>query len=93
MTKERSKFPQIDTVILDMDGVITSERRYWEAGGLTVAEILESEVYLGLNPTLFQADAPLEQLLNKVSGNSCRMRQSWLSRTAPSTRIGISLIS
>ena len=65
MMKTQSKFSQIDTVILDMDGVITSERKYWEAGGLTVAEILESEVYLGLNPTEFRADAPLEQLLKK----------------------------
>jgi phosphoglycolate phosphatase-like HAD superfamily hydrolase len=65
MMKTQSKFSQIDTVIFDMDGVITSERKYWEAGGLTVAEILESEVYLGLNPTKFRADAPLEQLLTK----------------------------
>ena len=56
---------KIDTVILDMDGVITSERKYWEAGGLTVAEILESGAYIGLSPTLFQADAPLERLMKK----------------------------
>lgn len=36
-----------DTVIFDMDGVITSEDNYWNAAALTVCEYLESEHYLG----------------------------------------------
>jgi phosphoglycolate phosphatase-like HAD superfamily hydrolase len=31
---------QIDTILFDMDGVVTSERGYWDAAALTVAEFL-----------------------------------------------------
>jgi len=37
-------------IIFDMDGVITSEERYWDAAALTAWELLFSVNYLGLKP-------------------------------------------
>lgn len=36
-----------DTIIFDMDGVITHERQYWNAAAMTVWEYLYSETYYG----------------------------------------------
>jgi phosphoglycolate phosphatase-like HAD superfamily hydrolase len=36
-----------DTVVFDMDGVITSEQNYWNAAALTVYEMLHSKLYFG----------------------------------------------
>lgn len=36
-----------DTVIFDLDGVITSEQCYWDAAALTVWEYLYSDTYIG----------------------------------------------
>ncbi len=36
-----------DTLILDMDGVVTSEQKYWDAAALTVYEMLHSDKYFG----------------------------------------------
>ena len=36
-----------DTVIFDLDGVITSEQCYWDAAALTVWEYLHSDTYIG----------------------------------------------
>ena len=36
-----------DTVIFDMDGVITSEQNYWNSASLVVREYLSSEKYFG----------------------------------------------
>lgn len=36
-----------DTIIFDMDGVITSERVYWECAALTAYEFLNSKDYFG----------------------------------------------
>lgn len=36
-----------DTVIFDMDGVITHEKQYWYASALTIWEFLHSEKYFG----------------------------------------------
>ena len=52
-----NSFPE-RKIIFDMDGVITSEERYWDAAALTVWELLCSERYLGLersSPTLSSA--------------------------------------
>lgn len=43
-------FRSVEFIILDMDGVITSEESYWDAAGLVVQEILESPAFLGLSP-------------------------------------------
>ncbi len=40
----------IELIILDMDGVLTSEEAYWDAAGLVTRDILESSAYLGLSP-------------------------------------------
>lgn len=36
-----------DTIIFDMDGVITSEQAYWDTAALTVYELLNSENFFG----------------------------------------------
>ena len=38
----------IDKIVFDMDGVITSEYDYWEAAALTVYELLYSHKYYGV---------------------------------------------
>lgn len=43
-----------DTLILDMDGVVTSEQRYWDAAALTVYEMLHSDEYFGDNAIDFK---------------------------------------
>lgn len=40
-------FGKYDTVIFDLDGVITSEECYWDAAALTVWEYLNSDMYVG----------------------------------------------
>jgi len=48
MGKRIAKFLKgIDTIIFDMDGVITSEQNYWNAAALTVYEMLNSRCYYG----------------------------------------------
>ena len=44
-----SGFKEIELIVLDMDGVITSEEAYWDAAGLVVQDLLESPAFLGLN--------------------------------------------
>ncbi len=36
-----------DTIIFDLDGVITNENNYWNSAALTVIEVLNSDKYLG----------------------------------------------
>ncbi len=74
-----------DTILLDMDGVITSEQVYWNAAALTVWELLFSRHYFGtedINPEalmtalpeirrqLFQDDAVIRLLKNKGVNNN-----------------------
>lgn len=44
----REQFRSIQTVLFDMDGVITSEEEYWLAAELTVLELLYSKQFVGL---------------------------------------------
>lgn len=53
MTDLPCQWNRIDTILLDMDGVVTSEEAYWDAAGLTIRETLESPGYLGLSPSLY----------------------------------------
>ncbi|MBS4175136.1 HAD family hydrolase [Bacillus sp. FJAT-49736] len=46
----------IRTVLFDVDGVLLSEERYFDASALTVWELLYSENYLGLAPEKFKTD-------------------------------------
>ncbi|MDA8064599.1 MAG: hypothetical protein M0031_03695 [Thermaerobacter sp.] len=48
-------------VVLDLDGVLTSEERYWEAAVLTVWELVASPRYLGLGRG-FRPDPPPAQV-------------------------------
>ena len=43
----RKFLDKYDTLIFDMDGVITSESAYWDAAALTVREFLSDRRYLG----------------------------------------------
>ena len=43
----RKFLDKYDTLIFDMDGVITSESAYWDAAALTVREFLADKRYLG----------------------------------------------
>ena len=45
--KPASFLDKYDTILFDMDGVITSERMYWKAAALTVYEFLHSKKYYG----------------------------------------------
>ncbi len=50
MAELPSALKDIELLILDMDGVITSEAAYWDVAGLVVRDILESPAYLRLSP-------------------------------------------
>ncbi len=43
----QSFLERYDTILFDMDGVITSEQVYWNAAALTVYELLHSKLYYG----------------------------------------------
>lgn len=50
MVQLPSSLRDIELLVLDMDGVITSESAYWDAAGLVVRDMLDSPAYLGLYP-------------------------------------------
>ncbi len=50
MAELPSTLKNIEMIILDMDGVLTSEEAYWDTAGLVVRDILESPAFLGLSP-------------------------------------------
>jgi len=52
-------------LIMDMDGVVTSEQRYWDAAAFSVYEILFSDEYLGLGAN-FPTDSSVESMFPKV---------------------------
>ena len=43
------KTDQLKTLIFDLDGVITSEKKYWNTARLTVWELICSQKYLGIS--------------------------------------------
>lgn len=53
MVELPDSFKDIEMIILDMDGVVTSEESYWDTAGLTIQDLLESPAFLGLNPPTF----------------------------------------
>ena len=60
MSKLHSLLDRYDTVLLDMDGVVTSESVYWNAAALTVYELLNSKLYFGdkdIDPVRLTAQA------------------------------------
>jgi phosphoglycolate phosphatase-like HAD superfamily hydrolase len=55
----------IKTILFDVDGVILSEERYFDASALTVWELLHSKLYLGLPGAEF-TPAPDEPVIRRV---------------------------
>jgi phosphoglycolate phosphatase-like HAD superfamily hydrolase len=55
----------IETIIFDLDGVITSEIRYWHTAKLTVWELLTQPQYLNL-PNYFGAISRVDQVLTEL---------------------------
>ena len=55
----------IDTILFDVDGVILSEERYFDASALTVWEMMQSHHYLGLNAEVF-TPTPSENQIRSV---------------------------
>lgn len=67
------KMKGVDLLILDMDGVITGEHRYWDVAGLVAAEIFEDIV--GLCPSNFTPATELEEFEDLA-----RRREYYLSK-------------
>ncbi|MEW6233938.1 MAG: HAD family hydrolase [Candidatus Omnitrophota bacterium] len=67
-----ASFKDIELIILDMDGVLTSEEAYWDAAGLVVRDLLESPAYLGLNP---QEYSPIADVFYRKLANG--LRSDW----------------
>ncbi|WP_027417283.1 HAD family hydrolase [Aneurinibacillus terranovensis] len=55
----------IRMILFDVDGVLLSEERYFDASALTVWEMLHSPNYLGLAPDFFQP-APEEETIRRI---------------------------
>jgi phosphoglycolate phosphatase-like HAD superfamily hydrolase len=45
---DRKKFSDIETIVFDMDGVITSEAEYWNTADHTVLELFYGKQFIGL---------------------------------------------
>jgi hypothetical protein len=63
-------FKDIDLIILDMDGVLTSEEAYWDVAGLVVRELIESPAYLALSPPDY---TPVADIFYRKMANGTRM--------------------
>lgn len=55
----------VDMILFDVDGVILSEERYFDASALTVWELIHSPNYLGLRPKNF-TPSPDETTIRRV---------------------------
>ena len=65
-----TNFKDIELIILDMDGVITSEQSYWDVAGLVVREIIESPGFLGLSPPHY---TPVANIFYQKLANGTRL--------------------
>lgn len=66
----KSFLDKYDTIIFDLDGVLTSEQNYWDSAALTVVEFLKSKRYFGneiLNIAEMLEDVP--KIRNDVFAN------------------------
>ncbi|HEY4552698.1 MAG TPA: HAD family hydrolase, partial [Bacillaceae bacterium] len=52
----------LKTVLFDVDGVLLSEERYFDASSLTVWEMLNSSNYMGLAPETYKTDFSDEEI-------------------------------
>lgn len=60
-----NKLNEIETIIFDMDGVVTSEKYYWISSALTAMEIFYSQDYLGV-----RTDYSFEKDINDIIEDS-----------------------
>jgi len=58
----KRRIGMIKTVLFDVDGVLLSEERYFDASSLTVWEILSSPNYLGLFPEQYKTNFTDEEI-------------------------------
>jgi len=63
--KDKNKFMDVDTILFDMDGVITSEGEYWNTADLTILELFYSNQFVGLvnenlQTILFKPGSPIK---------------------------------
>ena len=65
-----ASFKDIELIVLDMDGVITSEQSYWDVAGLVVREIVESPAFLGLSPNHY---TPVANIFYQKLANGTRL--------------------
>jgi phosphoglycolate phosphatase-like HAD superfamily hydrolase len=49
-------------ILFDVDGVLLSEERYFDASALTVSELIHSKTYLGLDASTFTPSPPEETI-------------------------------
>ena len=52
----------VKTVLFDVDGVLLSEERYFDASSLTVWEVFHSNHYLGLGPEKYKTEFSDEEI-------------------------------
>lgn len=64
----KSFLEKYDTIIFDLDGVLTSEQAYWDSAALTVFEFLNSKRYLGKD-TISACDLPVKEIRSEVFCN------------------------
>ncbi|MBP1933505.1 HAD family hydrolase [Ammoniphilus resinae] len=55
----------LDLILFDVDGVLLSEERYFDASALTVWEMLYSQKYLGIRSENFSPD-PVEEEIRRI---------------------------
>ncbi|MBD3267644.1 HAD hydrolase-like protein [bacterium] len=78
MVEIPARFKDIELIILDMDGVITSEQTYWDVAGLVVRELVESPAFLGLSPPNY---TPVASLFYQKLARGTRL--DWRKYLAP----------
>ncbi|MDX9753961.1 MAG: HAD hydrolase-like protein [bacterium] len=78
MVELPSRFKDIELIILDMDGVLTSEQAYWDAAGLVVRELIESPAFLALSPPNY---TPVANIFYQRMANGTR--QDWRKYLPP----------
>lgn len=64
-----------DTVIFDMDGVITSEQNYWNCAALTVWEYISLEQGIGIHPEQCMKKEGVEYIRSRVFVNDLIIKE------------------
>ncbi len=70
MYQLREFLNRYDTIIFDMDGVITKEEQYWDVAALTVMEFINSDRYCGKEKiNVSEMEDSVKEIRNKVFHN------------------------